>query len=163
MITKRESILKNGMQFKFKTAPFDPYDAFRGRYVALQIEENYVLTPKEIELKSDQTVYALIDTDDKGFAKFTNVTINKPLSGSYIQTKVHYISGEKTYLDLPLDRYYMEEKSAPLAEKLYQRHSQHDKQDACVTVRVKNGFMVIENLYVGGQRIEDAVRQERKN
>ena len=33
MIIKRESVLKNGGQFKFKTAPVDPYDAFRGRYV----------------------------------------------------------------------------------------------------------------------------------
>jgi uncharacterized membrane-anchored protein len=71
---------------------------------------------------------------------------------------VRYISGDKVYLDLPIDRYYMEEKAAPAAERVYRQHTQRDKQDAYVTVRVKDGFAVIEGLFVGGQKIEDAVR-----
>ena len=162
MIAKRESVLKNGVQFKFKTAPIDPYDAFRGRYVALRIEGNYVPTIKELRLSSGQTVYALIDIDNQGFAKFTTVATNRPHGKSYIQTKVRYISGDKVYLDLPIDRYYMEEKVAPAAERIYRQHAQRDKQDAYVVVRIKDGFAVVENLFVGGQRIEDAVRQETK-
>ena len=78
MIAKRESILKDGIQFKFKTAPLDPYDAFRGRYVALQIEEDYVPMIKGLRLNSGQNVYALIETDSEGFARLTNVTTSKP-------------------------------------------------------------------------------------
>ncbi len=37
MIIARESTLKEGVLFRFKTAPVDPYDAFRGRYVALRV------------------------------------------------------------------------------------------------------------------------------
>lgn len=162
MIIKRESVLKNGRQFKFKTAPVDPYDAFRGRYVALQIENNYVPAIKETKLSGGQTVYALIDIDSQGFAKFTTVTTVRPQGKLYIQTKVQYVSGDKMYLDLPFDRYYMEEKAAPMAERIYQEHAQRGRQDAYVMVRIKDGFAVIESLYVGGQRIEDALKQERK-
>jgi uncharacterized membrane-anchored protein len=162
MIIKRESVLKNGEQFKFKTVPVDPYDAFRGRYVALRIEEGYVPATKEARLNSGQTVYALINVDNQGFAKFITVTTVRPREKSYIQTKVRHISGDKVYLDLPIDRYYMEEKAAPAAERIYLQHTQRGKQDAYVSVRIKDGFAVIESLYVSGQKIEDAVRQEIK-
>jgi uncharacterized membrane-anchored protein len=162
MIAKRESILKDGIQFKFKTAPLDPYDAFRGRYVALQIEEDYVPMIKGLRLNSGQNVYALIETDSEGFARLTNVTTSKPYEESYIQAKVRHIYGDKVYLDLPIDRYYMEEKAAPTAERIYFRHAQRDKQDAYVVLRIKDGFAVIESLYVGGQKIEDAVRKEMR-
>ena len=162
MIIKRESVLKNGGQFKFKTAPVDPYDAFRGRYVALEIEDNYVPAIKETKLSRGQTVYGLINIDSQGFAKFTTVTTVRPQGKSYIQTKVQYVSDDKVHLDLPIDRYYMEEKAAPMAERIYQHYVQRGKQDAYVIVRIKDGFAVIESLYVGGQRIEDAVKQERK-
>jgi uncharacterized membrane-anchored protein len=162
MIIRRESVLKNGEQFKFKTAPVDPYDAFRGRYVALRIEEDNVPAPKEPRLNHGQTVYALINTDEQGFAKFTAVTAAiKPQGKSYIQAKVRYVSADKVHLDLPIDRYYMEEKAAPEADRIYREHSARNKQDAYVTVRIKDGFAVIENLYVGGQRIEDAVKQKK--
>ena len=162
MIIKRESVLKNGGQFKFKTAPVDPYDVFRGRYVALQIENNYVPAIKETKFSGGQTVYALIDIDNQGFARFTAATTVRPPDKPYIQTKTRYVSGDKMYLDLPIDRYYMEEKAAPMAERIYQHYVQRGKQDAYVIVRIKDGFAVIESLYVGAQRIEDALKQERK-
>lgn len=161
MIIKRESVLKNGEQFKFKTAPVDPYDAFRGRYVALRIENDYVPSTKEVTLTSGQAVYALISVDNQGFAKLDTLSTNRPRDKSYIQTKVRYVQGDKVYLDLPIDRYYMEEKGAPAAEKIYWKYSRRGTQEAYVAVRIKEGFVVIESLYVGGQRIEDLVKQEK--
>jgi len=162
MIIKRESVLKNGEQFKFKTAPVDPYDAFRGRYVALRIAEDNVSVPRGILLSNGQSICAHIAVDEQGFAKLTTVTTGEPQGVSYIQAKVRYVSGNKVQLDLPIDRYYMEEKSAPAAERVYREYSRRDKQDAYVLVRVKDGFAVIEALYIGGKRIEDVVRSLKK-
>jgi len=160
MILKRESILKNGEQFKFKTMPVDPFDAFRGRYVTLRLEEDYVSSSREAKLNNGQVVYALIDVDGDGFAKITDAVVVRPRGKPYLQSKVKYASRDKIYLDLPIDRYYMEENAAPAAERIHQKYARSDKQDAYIIVRVKNGSAVIENLYVGGQKIEDAVRQE---
>lgn len=163
MIIKRESVLKNGVQFKFKTAPVDPYDAFRGRYVALRIKGDNVSRPQGVSLSYGQNVYALIAIDEQGFAQFSTLSTSKPQGVPYIQAKVRYISGDNVQLDLPMDRYYMEEKAAPTAERVYREYSRRDKQDAYVLVRVKDGFAVIESLYVGGRRIEDVVRSLKNN
>ena len=160
MIIKREAVLKNGEQFKFKTAPVDPYDAFRGRYVALRIAEDNIPDSQDVRLSSGQIVYAHIATDEQGFAKLVAVTLSKPRGVPYIQAKVRYVSEDKVLLDLPIDRYYMEEKSAPAAERAYRKYSRRDKQDAYVLVRIKDGFAVIESLYVAGQKIEELVKKE---
>jgi len=163
MIARREFVLRDGAQFKFKVAPVDSYDAFRGRYVALRIDENYVPAIKNEKIKRGQAVFVVINLDAQGFARFSEVTTGRPRRGSYIRANVSNVYNDKIYLDLPIDRYYMEEKSAPLAEKIYQRYSQRDKKDAYVVVRIKDGFVVIESLYVGGQKIEDMVKQGMKN
>lgn len=160
MIVKRESALKSGEQFKFKAAPVDPYDAFRGRYVALQMEANYA-PDTGLNLRDGQRVYALIGVDSQGFAKFTAVALSRPRGQAYLQVNVRYVSGDKVYLELPMNRYYMEESAAPKAETLYREHVQGGKQEAYVTVRIKEGFAVIEDLYVGGRRIEEAVKRAR--
>lgn len=163
MITKRESVLQAGEQFKFKVAPVDPYDAFRGRYVALRIMEDKVATPSGHKLDFGQRVFAHIAVDGQGFARFCAVSTVRPQGVSYIEATVSgYSRNKQVRLDLPFDRYYMEEKKAPLAERIYQRHARRGKEDAYLTVRVKDGFAVIEQLYVGGKRIEDAVRDAKE-
>ncbi len=158
MIVKRELVLKNGMPFRFKTVPVDPYDAFRGRYVALRVEANKAIKPQGVNLKYGQKVYALISADEQGFAKIFQITTQKPQGATYITAKVSYFSGNEVVVDLPIDRYYMEEKAAPRAEKIYREYNRRDKQDAYVIVRIKDGFVVIESLYVGSQRIEEVLK-----
>lgn len=157
MIARREFVLKHGAQYKFKVAPVDPYDAFLGRYVALRFEENYCLCAKEDKLNAGKEVYALIDVDSRGFAKFSALAVSRPEKGPYIKTRLSYVSGDKAYLDIPIDRYYMEEKSAPRAEKIYQQRSQNGKEDAYAVIRIQDGMAVIESLYVAGKRIESLV------
>lgn len=159
MIVKREVTLKNGIPFRFKTAPVDPYDAFRGRYVALRVEVNKVSKPEGVDLKYGQKVFAQLAVDENGLAKISGISLRKPKDSTYLTASVAYLSGNDVTLNLPIDRYYMEEKAAPRAEQVYRKHSRRDKQDAYVVVRVMNGFAVIEGLYVGDRRIEDILRQ----
>ncbi len=160
MIRRQEAVLKEGVPFKFKTAPVDPFDAFRGRYVALRLEQETVPRPKGFTLTRGQVVYAPIAVDEEGFAVFPEVLTERPAGVPYIQTKVRYLSHDKIHLDLPIDRYYMEEKAAPVADRIYWRRRGRDRQDAYAVVRVKDGQAVLEALYVGGRRIEEAVREE---
>ena len=160
MIVKRESVLKNGAPFRFKTAPVDPYDAFRGRYVALRVEANKVIKPQGVDPRHGQKVYAQIAVDENGFAKISQITTQKPQGSTFLKAKVSYLSGNEVFLNLPIDRYYMEEKAAPRAEQIYRKHSGRDKQDAYVVVRIKDGLTVIEGLYIGGQRIEEVLKQK---
>lgn len=159
MIVKRESTLRTGAIFRFKTTPVDPYDAFRGRYVAVRADVNKVSKPEGINLKYRQKVFAQLKVDEKGFAQVSQISLQKPKDSAYLSATVSYPVANEIGLDLPIDRYYMEEKAATRAEQVYREHSSRDKQDAYVMVRVKDGFAVIEGLYVGEKKIEDLARQ----
>ncbi|ARN80118.1 GDYXXLXY domain-containing protein [Methylocystis bryophila] len=161
MIYSREQTLSKGEEFKFRTAPVDPYDAFRGRYVALGFENRAALAPG-VTAPFGQRLYATIEKGDDGFAKFGVATLSPPKDKPYLKVRAGYASGEgEINLQLPFDRFYMEEGRAPAAEAAYREHNRRGAQDAYVTVRVRDGDGVIENLYVGGKPIADFVKEAK--
>jgi uncharacterized membrane-anchored protein len=164
MIVKREIVLKEGAVFKFKVAPVDPYDAFRGRYVALRAEENSVAVSPEVKVSYGQAVYVPLAVDGEGFARLAGISLVRPLGQAYLRAKVSSRRYDnKVYLKLPIDRYYMEEWAAPQAENIYRQHaSVADRKDSYIVVRIKDGLAVVENLYVGGLKIEEAVKGSAK-
>jgi len=154
MIVSQENILREGAVYKFKTAPVDPYDIFRGRYVALSTDQRSVKMDGVKNIERGQKLYVLLANDQDGFARVTDAQLERPQGNDYIKTKVTYQSGNKVNFNLPINRYYMNEEKAPQAEALYREHSRVNKQDAYVVVRVLNGQALIEGLYVGGKPIE---------
>lgn len=159
MIAKREFVLKQGTPFKFKTAAVDPYDAFRGRYVALRVQANKVARPAGVNLHYGQKVFALIMVDERGFAKISQVATQKPKGSPYLMARVSHPSGDDVFLNLLIDRYYMAEKSAPKAEQIYREHNRREKQNSYVLVRIKDGFAVVEGLYINELRIEEVLKK----
>ncbi len=159
MIREREEALKHGLAFKFKTAPVDPYDAFRGRYVAIRVDVGQVARPKWPVLKGGERVFALLTYGADGFAQIAAILPSRPSGGAYLPAKVRYVAGENLMLDFPIDRYYMTEKAAPEAEKLYRERSRNGKTDTWVLVKIKDGLTVVEGLYINGKRIEDLLKR----
>jgi uncharacterized membrane-anchored protein len=160
MIAKRETTLRTGRQFRFRAAPVDPYDAFRGRYVALRLEASDVVTTSAARFKAHQKVYARIVEEADGFARIAEIAAERPKDGDYIVTRLDYPYGNKVHVPLPFDRYYMNENLAPAAERAYREHSRREARDAYVTVRVRNGFAVLEQLHVAGKPIEQFLREK---
>lgn len=155
MIAKREHALAHGRIFKFRTAPVDPYDAFRGRFVALGFDQNSVGVPEDSDFARGQKVYALLAEDADGFAYFTEVRRSRPDAGPYLSTKIQYMSGPNAQIHLPFDRFYMDENEAPEAERAYRQNSARSNRNAYVQIRIEKGFGVIEDLYVDGTPIRD--------
>ena len=143
-IVNKYNILKTGTEFKFRVNPVDPYDAFRGRYVSLN-------APQELR---DKGKYGVIAIDTDGFANIISISDEKPASGHYVT------SINRKWFSLPIDRYYMDEKFAPKAERLTQRRA--PGAEAYVTARVKNGNLVVSGLYIDGAAIEDIIMNEQR-
>jgi len=160
MIVQNEAVLRAGNPYKFKTAPVDPYDVMRGRYVALGVAVDEVAIDSSKDIKRGQIVYAILEQDDTGFAKFKDVALKRPRDGDYIEAKAGWTGNGKLNLELPFDRYYMNEYKAPKAEELYRKYSSKDNQDAYIIVKVLKGRAVIKDLYVGGKPIADLVKGE---
>ena len=153
MIYRQEQILHSGREFKFKTAPMDPYDAFRGRYVALQFD----LGSHEA-IHSNGKIWVRFDEDSQGFAKIKEESLT-PLSGN----DVLVATTRYNHLQLPFDRYYMDEKSAPEAETAYRQNSRRNVKNAYVTVRLLNGHTALDELFIDGKPIHDYLKGTLKN
>jgi hypothetical protein len=93
-------------------------------------------------------------TNTAGYAVFADIGRKPPPAGAYLRTRVSYAHANHVHLQMPFDRYYMDEADAPAAEAVYRRHSRGDKRDAALVVRIRDGRAVIEALLVDGKPIE---------
>lgn len=156
MVWHWENILQTGKQYTWVTAPVDPYDALRGRYVDLRFKEMTGPILGKSQLNSGQTAYAMIAEDKSGYAFVSGISASRPEGNSYVKIKVSYVDNEKIiHFVLPFKRYYMQENLAPAAEQAYSKSA---GKEATVFVRVKDGYGVVEELYIGDQTIYEYLR-----
>ncbi len=160
MILGRETTLRDGQQFRFRTAPVDPYDPFRGRFVALNLDAASAPLPKDMKLKYRQKVLVRLAVDEAGFAYCRDIVSEAPQEGAYLTARVQSWNKETVRLQLPFDRYYAEEDLAPEIERAYRANSRRDKHEAYITVRVRDGRGVLEELYIADLPVAEYLRQQ---
>ncbi|MEI6891812.1 MAG: GDYXXLXY domain-containing protein [Pontiella sp.] len=161
MILGYERTLSQGELFRFKTRPIDPTDPFQGKYVRLRYHSVTIpCDPVRIhELEQKQPIYALLEQDDAGFARFFDWSSEKPESGAYYKTRYHYTNIKwnnttKTHttngikIEISFDRFYMDEAKAPRAERLAQDAT---RNSTCwANVRILEGKAIIEDVFAEG-------------
>jgi len=162
IVWKREKTLQHGRVWKFKTEPVDPIDAIRGRYVALRLEAEKgrpAEAPRE-DFAPGGVVYVTLKEDADGFAQVDQISIN-PLPGdNVVKAEAGYWRDGWEHVSFPFDRFWLAEKLAPEAERAYRENSRRDKQNAYVTVRVREGDAALEQLYIDNQPLPDYLRAQ---
>jgi uncharacterized membrane-anchored protein len=149
MIWRAEQILHYGHVLKFQTEPVDPYDAFRGRYVALRFAQQQVALELYPEAQSGDQLYAETTPDEAGFSKITRLT--KTATADVLPVTVEWAADKQIHLKFPFDRYYMEESLAPNAEDAYRQNNRRGQPShVYATVRVFQGAAALEELYIDG-------------
>src|SRR5664279_3431291 len=153
MIWKRQRTLREGRLWKFRTAPVDPVDAMRGRYLALRFEAEEF--PRSEKLPSEEMSYVRLKEDAEGFAVIDPVNeATKGANDTIGAESLGYYAG-KQHVRFPFDQFWVTEANANAAEKAYAAHSRREKVDAYATVRVLRGDAGIEELYIAGQPLHD--------
>jgi uncharacterized membrane-anchored protein len=161
-ISRYENILRTGSLYKFRTAPVDPYDAFRGRYVALNYADTVAPLRKGERLEDRSKAYVFLRRDGDGFAQFVELSAEPPAEGDYL--RVQYSTeaiGAVSHFQLPFDKFFMEEAQAPQAEAAYRKHVRgrsREDRTTYVSVRVKGGRGVIEDLYIDNRPIREFLK-----
>jgi uncharacterized membrane-anchored protein len=157
MIFHQEDIIKTGKEFKFQTAPVDPYDPFRGKYISLVFKEREIAVKNAKKWTTGATVFATLITDKKGFAKISSISKVKPKNKEpYLKLKIGFaLDNTKIALDFPLNRFYMNENKAPKAEKIYQEFSIKKKNATYALVAVKDGESVLKDVRINEVSIKD--------
>jgi len=170
MIFDREKVLSEGKTFKFKTAPIDPSDPFRGKYVTLNFAENNFEVSDGTKWHNGQSVYVLLATDADGFAKIVDVVRELPAeSDDCVKAKLNYVATKKDStktiqelnLEYPFERFYMEESKAPLAESMYWEVSRDTTKVTYASVNIQNGQAVLKDVFIGDVSIRELVKAKQ--
>lgn len=155
VVWRRQQTLKHGHIWKFKTAPVDPVDAVRGRYIALRFILDQVASPQPL---SSASAYAILKEDENGFAKIDHLSAT-PVSGdNVVRVETAGWWGQMQHVRFPFDRYWVSEADAPAAEQAYFANSRRGNENAYVTVRVRDGDAAVEQLYLDNQPLPDYLR-----
>lgn len=140
-----ENILQTGETFYWQTAPVDPYDTFKGRYMDLRFQQAAVPRPDHTDWYYGQTAYASIDRDSQNHAYISDISRSVPPHTAYLQVKISYMQNDIIHVELPFRRYYLPEDLNTAAETAYRKHA---GETTVAAVRIKDGYGVIEQLYI---------------
>ncbi len=163
MIHTYTTVLNKGKLYRFKCERVDPSDAFRGKYVQLNFNQGNIDNAyADSNLKSGQNVYAYLKVDSAGFAYVSKVSVNKGELNDNFATTLDYVSSYSgARINFPFERYYMNENLAPLASDMYRVEAKVDS--VYLDVRVYNGKVVPEELYLGGMPVREFLKKYAHN
>lgn len=165
MIWQQEMLFSEGKAFKFKTAPVDPYDPFRGKYIWLDFEAADFEMAEPAAFVYDEQVYVSIENDSLGFARISAVTRAEPLDTEhYFKANVSTSSNRNSKsigLRFPFGNFYMEESKAYEAEVLHREAARDTASVTYALVFIKNGRAGLANVFVDDVPIRDVVLRNR--
>ncbi|AXG69767.1 GDYXXLXY protein [Kordia sp. SMS9] len=159
IVYKYEITISAGNVYKFKTAPIDPSDPFRGKYIVLNFEMDSFKTNDDDWTYND-TAYLYLSKDEHGFAYPETISKTKLVNNSsdYIEVQIGSYYNGKVHFELPFDTYYMEESKALDAELLYREYQRLGlQQEMYAVVHIENGTHVLTDVIANGVSIKDAV------
>jgi len=167
MIFQKEQVLLDGKEFRFRTAPIDPNDPFRGKYITLSFNETEVKVQDSVDWYSGDPVFVYLTTDSAGYATIQSVTKDKPGElDNYINATIDYVIADTVstvFVSYPFDRFYMEESKAPAAEQIYNEAAVDTNQVAYAVVMIKSGEAVVRDVMIDGVSILDLIKKQQEN
>jgi uncharacterized membrane-anchored protein len=165
MMMGQENIMAEGRVFKFKTAPVDPSDPFRGKYITLQFEATVFPVDSSLHLDRNEKIYVTITEDGSGFAAIQSVSPDAPSNtADFIEAKTSFMMNDTLVnIRYPFDRFYLEESKASEAEKAYWEAGRDSTQIAYALVAVSNGKTALKDVIVNDKSVTDLVRKMNKD
>jgi uncharacterized membrane-anchored protein len=167
MILDKEKAISSGTEYKFKTAPVDPNDPFRGKYITLSFEENQFMVTDETEWIYGEDVYVILTTDEEGYAKINYVSKTEPFDDvDFVKAKVSrasFFNVRKLNIEYPFNRFYMGESKALEAEIAYAETWGNEAIVTYALVNVKGNEAVLTDVLIDGVSILEIVNERQKD
>lgn len=165
MIVQHERTRASGTPWRFQTAPVDPDDPFRGRYVRLDFAVSrqplFLVEREGRHVGLEDRLYAELIPDHRGFAALGKLHQQRPETGEYLDVFVRDIDydregGAPSYrVRLPFDRFYLPEARAPEVERAYAEASRHAQERTYAEVRIRDGHAALVSLVLDGKPVTD--------
>ena len=164
----RENALHRGTVVRFAVGAPDPFDPLRGRYLQVRpLESEVRLDPGLAHLATGEKVWVQLEKGPDELHHLGKVTQQKPLSGDYLLMTLQLPQGRssdtaqitpKPTVTWPVDRFYVNEKLAPEADK-WLREKTLGGRTVVAELRVLDGTAVMTDIAVDGRSFKDAVKQ----
>lgn len=160
-IWTHEQVLAKGTHFKLKCHAPDPYDPLRGRYLAVRPDLQEVTVPAGVKVEKGMQVYVQLTSGADGLTTLSGLSLTPPASGDFIRVKARYVYNDKVSFDWPFDRFYINEKLAPEADKWFSENIRTAK-GITAEVRVYNGRAVLQDLSLDGKPFREILKERVK-
>ncbi len=167
LVVKHEQTRATGSLWKFQTAPVDPSDPFRGKYVRLSFAATRQAVPFAANQKHnphERRMYAELAVDQNGYERLVRLHRKRPSAGDYLDVVVQARTDSgnpqehgrtpAVYVQLPFDRYYLPEDKALKIERAYNQASREAQGSTYAEVRVRDGHAALVALVLNGQRVK---------
>jgi predicted thioesterase len=163
MIAQREKVLRRGEEFRFRAAPVDPYDAFRGRFVRVNVASNRIAAADAAAYARGERIHVTVTNDADGWAHFAAASRRRPEGHAWIRTRVEWVDGRHVAFDTTMHRFYMEETEAPAAETAVRDITRRDatNRTAAIVARIRDGLAVMTDLEIDGRPVREVLREAR--
>lgn len=163
MIFDSENIIKNGDVHYLECMPVDPSDPFRGRYIDLRYKaENQAYKFDNWKQYSRGDILYASMAQNGDYSEIVQIFTHAP-QGSYVKIKVASKSSNGLYIDIPLDRYYMEENAAIASDTLLRFRREGKNLDIYAKTRTKDGEIMLEEVFVNSIPVGAYITREIQN
>ncbi len=151
-IAAKERVIEKGKEYIFRIQPVDPYDFFQGRYVSLNVQSLEYDAAKAKDFKPNDIMYVEFEQDTAG-VKIKSVSRKKTKHS--LKLKLYYIfkpvtGTEKLVINLPFNRFYMEENKAITIENQILTDREHTN---FVHAKILNGDFVLTDISSNGKSL----------
>jgi hypothetical protein len=165
-IWQHERVIARGILVRIECAAPDPYDPLRGRYLAVRPAQSTISEPEGFPEGSGMVpVWATLEEGDDGLARIKSVSLESVSGPTVIPLTARSwgtINGTDTIgLEWPFDRFYLNERLAPDADKLVAERFRDGKRTVA-EVRLLDGRAVLTDVLLDGVSIREIVKQERE-
>ncbi|MBL9133300.1 MAG: GDYXXLXY domain-containing protein [Verrucomicrobiaceae bacterium] len=158
-IWTHEQSLTEGILIRLKCRAPDPYDPLRGRFLAVVPDQDEAPLTAGEKVEDGQRVYAVIMPGAEGLADVVGVSVKRPEGGIYVRVTARYVSETKVHFDWPFERFYINERLAPEADK-WLAENLRSEDGVIAEVRVLDGRAVLADLTLKGRPFRE-ILQER--
>ena len=133
--------LMTGDKLVLATQPVDPFDPFRGQYMAINYEISGLSDVDGFE--TGDTIYVSLKEDDEGIWRKENVSQTKPRRGDFIRGKVTNLHDNTLRVEYGIEQFFFE------------RHAQLPTENITVEVSVAgSGRAKLSQMLHNGKPIE---------
>jgi uncharacterized membrane-anchored protein len=163
MIYDHERIIRQGREYKFKMAAYDPSDFIRGKYLNINYTNNEILISKKDGWDNGESVYVILNVGNDGYAMIQSVSRIMPASNvSFVKVRIRSLGTEKMFVEYPFNKYFLDESKAEKTQKMI-NDIFHGKDLVCYArVSINEGDFVIQDLIINGLSLNYMLKEGKE-